>query len=514
MNNSLAVVLLVFHKYNQGPVILYEELVQKGYSCKFVYYLNDNHANRFVLVKFISSVKAALVGFSFASDNTDLAFDLSSYLSRELPGTPIIFGGVHPTIDPISCLDYCAAVCVGEGDVVLLEILEKIKTEQEYLNSRNLVYKKDGQIIRNDLNPLISDLDKLPLRRLHTDDHVIIEKGSVVPIDSKKYIEIIPDREYDYPQIFSRGCPYSCSYCCNSSFSKLYVDWPKVRSNSVAAIIKEIRAIIEFQPKIFRIFILDDCFLHHDIDWLNDFVNEWHQKVKTPVCFFSIPAYINREKLEVLRKIDICYFTIGLQSGSKRINALYNRRFSKEVFLQACSLLRSFNINLAIDVILDNPWEGDADYLETLDILTQVKKPFLIKQFSLKIYPGTKLYKDCCEKNLEIQDFNKSFEVYARVQRTDINRIVVLTQILPRKVILLLFKNRNVNGVKMIIRLLYMFSCVFILPFLGIFVIGPKRARQKIIMAVSYRKKGWAWIRDLLGVDEKNRLSKTSFTAK
>jgi anaerobic magnesium-protoporphyrin IX monomethyl ester cyclase len=504
MNDPLTVVLLVFHKYNQGPVILYEELVQKGCSCKFVYYLNDDQTNRFALVKFIRSVKAALIGFSFASLDVDLAFELSSHLSRELPNTPIIFGGIHPTIDPIPCLDHCTAICVGEGDKVILEILEKMKTGQDYLNSHNLAYKKNGQIIFNALNPLISDLDSLPHRRLYTDDHVIIEKGSVVSIDAKKYIQILPDREYDYPQIFSRGCPYSCSYCCNSGFSKLYLDWPKVRSKSVAAIIREVCTIIESHPKIFRIFISDDCFLHHDIDWLSDFVKEWRQKVNIPVCLFSIPAYITREKLEVLKKIDVCYFSIGLQSGSKRINALYNRRFSKEAFLQACSLLRSFNINLSIDLLLDNPWEEETDYLETLDILTHIKKPFLIHQFSLKIYPGTKLYEDCRERNMEIQDFNKSFKAYTRIQRTDINRIVILTQILPRKVIMFLFKNRNLNGVKMITGLLYLFGCIFIIP-LGIFVIGPKKIGQKILLAASFRKVGWAWIRTLLGFDEKNR---------
>ncbi len=503
MNSLPTIILLVFNKDNLGPVTLYEELVQEGNPCKFVYYLNDDQANRLALRKFISSMNTILLGFSFASNSAGMVFDLAKYLSCEFPGTPRIFGGVHPTIEPLSCLDYCNAVCVGEGDGAILEIVEKIKSGEDYLKSHNLVYKKDGQVVRNILNPLYPDLDKLPIRRPYTTDHVVINAGSVVPISAKKYFEFFPDRERDYMQIFSRGCPYACSYCCNSTFCKIYPNWPKVRSKSVDAIIIEVCENIKLNPKIIRVNIADDCFLVHNIDWLRDFVKQWRQKVNKPVCFYSIPEYINQEKLEVLNNLDICYIDLGLQSGSKKTNEFYNRGFSKEVFLQACQLIRSLDIDLCVDVIFDNPWENEADYLETLDILTKIKKPFFIQQFSLKIYPGTKLYEEFSIRNLQIPETNSSFKDLVFLQDTDINRILILAQILPRKVILFLFKNRNNAGIKAFVKLLHLINSVFFFPLLAMLVVGPRDFRQKVVLAFCLRKIGLLWLKDHLGIGKK-----------
>jgi len=500
MDNDLTAILIVFDKDNQGPVILYEELVGENYPCKFIYFLCDNNDNRTALAKFINDLEISFIGFSFASHSTKTAFDLAQYLKGEFPDTPLIFGGIHPTIDPLSCMDYCNAVCIGEADDAIVEIASRIKKQEDYLQSRNLIYKKDGQIVRNHVNPLVSNLDNLPIRRPYTSDHGIIERGKVIPVNLNKYFDIIPELECGYMQVFSRGCPYSCTYCCNSAFFQLYPEWPRVRSKTVTAVIDEICENIKLNPKIVRVFIIDDCFLVHDLGWLRDFVRLWNQKVRKDLGFFSIPQYITQDKLDILKDINICCIDLGLQSGSTRINKIYGRAFSKERFLKACRLIQSSGISLSVDIIFDSPWEEEADYFDTLDILTSISKPFLIQQYSLKIYPGTKLYERCHKEAGMARDFNMSYQNYNCLQGTEINYILILTQILPRNFTLYLFKNRHNLLVKIITKIMYTFGCVLLLPFLGVFVVGPKGLKQKIALAVSFRRVGVSWLKDLLGI--------------
>jgi len=479
---------VIFSTGNQSPIVLYEILTQNGIPSKVIYYLSDSQENREALLSFIKDEK--FVGFSFASQSTGVAFALASHL-RPKTKANFIFGGVHPTIDPLSCLDYCDAVCIGEGERAILDI-----ATGDYLKSNNLVYKRNGKVIRNPMHPLFAGFDSIPLRRPFTDDHYSVGNGCVVRVDAKKFYEILPSREVDYMQIFSEGCPHSCSYCCNSKFHELYPGWGKVRSRSAKRIVEEICMNIKLNPKIIRVCIQDDCFLGNSTEWLKEFVTLYKERVNKPVVFLSIPSHVTEEKMKIMKQIDICYIDLGLQTGSQRMNKLYRRHFSKETFLKACHLIRDAGISLSLDVLFDNPWETDEDYAQTLDVLTQVRKPFLIQQYSLKLYPGTKLYEDCKERPLP--NHNKDFSDYALLGDTAVNQLIILTQILPRKTIFFLFKHKS--KLRIFIKLIYVPICMFVLSFTAIGVVSPRGFRQRIAFIISYRKWGILMLKDILGI--------------
>ena len=392
-------------------------------------------------------------------------------------------------------------VCVGEGESAFLEVVEKLKRGEDFLQTGNIIYKKDGKVVENYRHPLISNLDELPMRRPYTDDHIIIENGKVLTLDQKKYFEILPSEKTCYTQIFSRGCPYACSYCCNSKYREIYPEWSKLRSMSVTSIINEIHENIKLNPHIIKVFIIDDCFLAHDIEWLADFTKKWKEKINKELNFFTIPEYVTEEKLDILRTIEFSYCSIGLQSGSEKTNKIYNRKFSKELFLKACNMIRSMNIGIVVNVIFDNPWENDADIYKTLDILTQIKKPFYIMQYSLKIYPGTKLYKDCIDNRMVIPDYNLWFDNYNVIRKTDINRIVILSQFLPRSFIMSLYKRKGQRFMKIFIRIIYMTVCM-IMPFHALRVSGSKKLSRNLAIVFSHRDYALTWIKGLLGMRE------------
>lgn len=493
------IILVIFDENNLGPVTLYEILSGEGYSCKVVYYLRDTGTNRETFISFLRETNAVLLGFSFASHSKNTAMEVADYVADKMPELPIIFGGVHPTIDPLSCLSSCDAVCVGEGEGSMLEIAEKTLNGQDYLSAHNLVYKKDGEIIRNEILPLIQNLDDLPIRRPCTDDHIMIEKGEVVILDKKKYMKLYHRFTRQFAQTFSRGCPYACSYCCNSKFHEIYKNWGKIRSKSVRATIMEIREYIKFNPDIIKVFIIDDCFLTHSAEWLTDFVRRWNADIRKEFNFFTIPDYVTDEKLDILKGLDLCYCSIGLQSGSKKINGIYKRKFSREEFMRACGAIHSRKLGLVISVILDNPWEDDKDVMETLDVLTEIRKPFYIMQYSLKIYPGTRLFDHCRENSVKTPDNNMDYQNFFAIRSTDTNKIVILSQFLPKGLISHLFRNKGRLPIKFAVRGLYILACC-IMPFHALRVAGSKHFINNLRLASSYRNVALLWVKGLLGL--------------
>ncbi len=69
------------------------------------------------------------------------------------------------------------------------------------------------------------------------------------------------------------------------------------------------------------------------------------------------------------------YFHLPLQSGSTKVLSAMNRTYTKEQYLLVAEKLRESvpDIALSTDVIVGFPGESEEDFLETLDVLSQVK---------------------------------------------------------------------------------------------------------------------------------------------
>ncbi len=74
-----------------------------------------------------------------------------------------IFGGPHSTYFPEFIKeDSVDTICIGEGEIAFECYLGKIEKNEDYTGVNNLLLKKDNKIIRNELCPLIEDLDSIP----------------------------------------------------------------------------------------------------------------------------------------------------------------------------------------------------------------------------------------------------------------------------------------------------------------------------------------------------------------
>jgi len=182
-----------------------------------------------------------LVGISVMSNYFENAVQITKYLN-EHTAAQIIWGGIHTTLKPEECLEHADLVCVGEGEDALLELIKKMSESNGSEGIRNIWYKKGGEIIRTPLRPLETNLDQYPYPDYSLDDVFILYEGVIRPMTEDLLMYYL-DYPHDirtgptYVALMSRGCTYSCTYCCNNALRRVYPNSWKVQRRSTKNIL-------------------------------------------------------------------------------------------------------------------------------------------------------------------------------------------------------------------------------------------------------------------------------------
>lgn len=378
------------------------------------------------IISFVREKSPSVIGLSLMSIEYGKARYLTGYLKNYFPHIPIIWGGIHTSLSPEECLRHADYICIGEGERTLLDVMREVKSGNTGLKHiHNLGYKESGRIKQNPLYPLIDNLDSLPAYEHFPRQSYIQSAKKIIPLTKRLFRKFARYAGTTYSIMTSRGCPFSCSYCCNNVLHRLYGS-KKVRRRSVAHFMDEIERAVCDNPYIKYINFYDDCFLLNSEEYLQEFCLRYRQNVGIPFIVRSIPVFITREKMQILKNAGIGWITLGLQSGSERTcRDIYQRNSLKSDFLKAAQTIKDYGIAAFYDVILDNPFESEEDRLETINTLLETPKPFYTQFFSLTFYPGTELFERATREfpeKIENAD-EKNYFSYKKTVLNDMTRI-------------------------------------------------------------------------------------------
>ncbi len=339
---------------------------------------------------------ADLVGMGLITNSFYRACCLTETLRRAGVKAPILWGGTHATVAPDESLEVADAVCIGEGEKPALELLERLAAGRDPTDVGGLAFRAGGRFgnqreIRNPVQPLIANLDELPFPDYELSTHWVAGGDGLVPATPGRLRGALDRLRVQT----TRGCPYRCSFCNNTVWANIYAgkgQW--VRWRSVENVLAEIEQNCERFPGISAVNIVDDLFFVRDASEIAAFADQYARRIGLPLEVDVFPNMVDEPKIAALSRAPVALVSMGIQSGSAdTLRNIYHRNTPIERIVEAIELLRRHRLPVEYHYIVANPYEPDANMVETMRFMADHHpRGSVLRIFPLALYPGTPLY--------------------------------------------------------------------------------------------------------------------------
>jgi radical SAM superfamily enzyme YgiQ (UPF0313 family) len=305
---------------------------------------------------------------------------LARLIKQEHPRIVTIAGGVHPTLSPEETLAQPGLdmVCRGEGEYALRELCGQLRAGRTPAGIEGLWIKRDGAVERNPVRPLIADLGALP-PPLH-------DIPTVCSYDART----VSDQAFF---MGSRGCPYTCTYCCNDAIHAVYPD-PRgyYRLKPVARLMDELLAHVKRNPKTRFISFYDDVLMGNRA-WFEAFAERYKAEIDIGCFMTGRWELLTRHTIPLVKKLRCYFILIGVEVGDEELRCKVLRRQQKTVMMmERAALLRQNKVRYGLYTMVGLPTETLAKALETVKLSVRLKGNMIISHHSIFLpFPGTPL---------------------------------------------------------------------------------------------------------------------------
>lgn len=368
---------------------------------KFGENLEDNEDQIREVAEEVAS--ADIVAFSSMSPYASPTRKLIDHVRQVNPNAYIVWGGIHPIVEPEDAIQYADAICTGEGEFAFEAFLSKFEDGRDFTDTKNFWFNHQDQIIRNQHRPLMSEdeMADLPLMQ-YGEDEKIYKNG-------KGFVDLTPRiyRRYTglaYNTIWTIGCPLHCTFCANTKFIENHSDYTQVRHTPPSRIVDEVEQALDVHPWLSSVTLHDDSMMALHPDTLREFSEEWKQRIDIPFMVMGvIPNYVTEERVKILLDAGMHRMRMGIQSGSEEILDFYKRPTPPEKVREATSIISQYEEYMApplYEVIVDNPVETKSDIQDTIELMDDISGSYHLEMYSLRTIPNTELEQQLEERDL------------------------------------------------------------------------------------------------------------------
>ena len=345
------------------------------------------------------------------------AMRLARIVKEQHPHTFVIAGGVFFSHTPeesleTNLIDY---IVHGEGEITLFELLNAIADGCEVQDVKGISYRKSGEVIRTAAQPLIRDMDTLP-----------------IPAWSKVPMHLYGFGSKNHPGLVSiehsRGCIDNCSFCILwKHMGQVSEDGQSVkpcyRGKSPERCLEEVaRLVRDFDRHTFG---WVDPTWNVDPQWTDRFCGLLlkHNLRIRQTAWVRADYIVRDEGLGILEKAvraGLCQVMIGVErqdaSSLKQLNKHSN---GPDMTARAFEILRTkYPSVLTIGSVIFGLWDETKKSLDELSRYQYKVGMDYCFFIPLTPNPGTDVYQDACRRGIiEVDDW-RAYNFHTPVMRT------------------------------------------------------------------------------------------------
>jgi anaerobic magnesium-protoporphyrin IX monomethyl ester cyclase len=265
-------------------------------------------------------------------------------------------------------------VMQGEGEIMLLELLNTLEKNESFDEIDGLVFKKKDTFQVNKKRNVLQNLDELPL-----------PAWDLVDIESYRTVWKQSKQEFTLNIATTRGCPYKCNWCAKPIYGNRY------NAHSPEYIVNEIQFLKE-KFGVSRFWMCDDIFGLKP-NWVQEFNRELDKKQLKIKYFIQsrVDLLLKEDTIDALAKSGLEEVWVGAESGSQKILDAMDKGTKVEEIHEATHLLKLKKIKVAFFLQFGYLTENQEDIDKTIAMVKELKPDNIGISVSYPL-PGTKFY--------------------------------------------------------------------------------------------------------------------------
>lgn len=320
----------------------------------------------------VNSFGPDLIGLSCTESTFLLGVEVIRRIEhRNSRDMPVILGGSFATFAPRRALDFpeIDIVCVGEGEIPLLELCRRMERGRSYEDVPGLVFRDNLGKIRINPPPAPVDLNDNP-----TDFDLGL-------FDRERLIRPMAGKLYTMAPVETiRGCVYHCAFCNSRDTGSRKKRMDRVREEIL---------FYRDQHKVEYLFFWADTFLMMSKRELQEFC-EMYADIGLPFWVQTRVETINEWRLEQLIAVGLHRIAIGIENGDEGFRRkVVQKEFTNADAVRASEILASSGIPYNTNNMVGYPGETPKIAMETVWLNRRFPNVDTTNCFSFTPYYGT-----------------------------------------------------------------------------------------------------------------------------
>ena len=350
-------------------------------------YTPENYA------KAVQALKPDLIAFSIMSPHWYPMEPYFAELKALMPDLPVCIGGYQAMLSQQQTLanpnvDY---ICVGDGEYAIGNLVQHLRGSKDGPADGMWEKLTDGSVYETEPHQ-IGDLAALPF----PDYDVFARADGFKNVNSSIFG---PKGKLVLPVMTGRGCPYRCTYCCNTPILE---GWKTKKTflrkyDPVDMVNELIRLRDKYNVGYFEFW--DELFLSN-LKFVRAFFEIYKEKIRLPFSINSRVEVMNEEFCRTAAEAGCHTIWFGIESGDETYRAkMLGRKMTNEQVIKAAENCKKAGINRLTFNIVGAPLETAENMRQTLK-LNQTIAPEHFFFFPYIPLRGTPLYNIAKENGL------------------------------------------------------------------------------------------------------------------